>query len=338
MDSTLRLAAAVFAFLAGITGVLGSAARPSKDSGGDNGLFREETEIMKKIQKTDKEWKDILSPDEYRVLRKAGTERPFSGKYDDHYKEGVYACGACGTPLFASEKKYDHGTGWPSFTAPIEENRLEFREDRSHGMVRTEARCAVCDSHLGHVFEDGPAPTRRHFCINSIALDYKPAGRVEETKKEGTETAVFAAGCFWGVEDKFRKIKGVLSTRAGYSGGHTKDPTYQKVCSDTTGHAESVELVFDPKVVSYAELLDAFFRFHDPTQVNRQGPDVGTQYRSAVFYQDEAQKEAALKAIAKLNASGQYDRPVATQVLPASEFYQAEEYHQKYYEKLGKRK
>ena len=293
---------------------------------------------MKKIQKTDKEWKDILSPDEYRVLRKAGTERPFSGKYDDHYKEGVYACGACGTPLFASDKKYDHGTGWPSFTAPIEENRLEFREDRSHGMVRTEARCAVCDSHLGHVFEDGPAPTRRHFCINSIALDYKPAGRVEETKKEGTEAAVFAAGCFWGVEDKFRKIKGVLSTRAGYSGGHTKDPTYQKVCSDTTGHAESVELVFDPKVVSYAELLDAFFRFHDPTQVNRQGPDVGTQYRSAVFYQDEAQKEAALKAIAKLNASGQYDRLVATQVLPASEFYRAEEYHQKYYEKLGKRK
>ena len=123
-----------------------------------------------------------------------------------------------------------------------------------------------------------------------------------------------------------------------YAGGHTKDPTYQKVCSDTTGHAESIEVVFDPEEVRYAELLDAFFRFHDPTQVNRQGPDTGTQYRSAVFYQNEAQKEAALEAIAKLNASGQYDRPIATQVLPASEFYQAEEYHQKYYEKLGKRK
>jgi methionine-S-sulfoxide reductase len=152
--------------------------------------------------------------------------------------------------------------------------------------------------------------------------------------KEGTETAVFAAGCFWGVEDTFRRMKGVLSTRVGYTGGHVTNPTYKKVCSDTTGHAESVELVFDPKAVSYSELLDAFFRFHDPTQVNRQGPDVGTQYRSAVFYQDEAQKEAALEAIAKLNTSGQYDRPVATQVLSASEFYPAEDYHQKYYEKL----
>jgi len=338
MKSSLLLTVAVFAFLASITGVQCSADSPEKESGGENYLFQEETGMIKKTKKTDKKWKDILTPDEYRVLRQAGTERPFTGKYNDHYEEGIYSCGACGTPLFGSEAKYDHGSGWPSFTAPLDETRLEYREDHSHGMIRTEVRCAACGSHLGHVFDDGPAPTRRHFCINSIALGFKPAGRAEEMKKEGTETAVFAAGCFWGVEDKFRRIKGVLSTRVGYTGGQTKDPTYQKVCSDTTGHAESVEVVFDPKEVSYAELLGAFFRFHDPTQVNRQGPDTGTQYRSAVFYQNEGQKKAALEAIAKLNALGQYDRPIATQVLPASEFYQAEDYHQKYYEKLGKTK
>jgi peptide methionine sulfoxide reductase msrA/msrB len=338
MNISARLSALLFAVLAAITGAQYSAARPTNAPLCETGLSQKETEMIKKIRKTDNEWKDILTPEQYRVLRQAGTERPFTGKYNDLYEEGVYSCGACGRPLFGSKTKYDHGSGWPSFTAPLDETRLEYREDRSHGMIRTEVRCAACGSHLGHVFDDGPAPTRRHFCINSIALGLKPAGRAEEMKQEGTETAVFAAGCFWGVEDEFRRIKGVLSTRVGYTGGHTKDPTYQKVCSDTTGHAESTEVVYDPKVVTYAELLDAFFRFHDPTQVNRQGPDTGTQYRSAVFYQNERQKKAALEAIAKLNASGQYDRPIATQVLPASEFYQAEDYHQKYYEKLIKRK
>jgi len=291
-------------------------------------------EMTKTIQKTEKEWKNTLTPEEYRVLRQGGTERPFTGKYNDLYEDGTYACRACGTPLFASAAKYDHGTGWPSFTAPIAEDRLEYSEDRSLGLVRTEVRCAACGSHLGHLFEDGPPPTRLHYCINSAALDFEPGARAKEVKKSGTEKAVFAAGCFWGVEDKFKRIRGVLRTRVGYTGGRTKDPTYQKVCSDTTGHAESVEVIFDPKKVSYAELLDTFFRFHDPTQVNRQGPDIGTQYRSAVFYLNEAQKEAALKAVEALNKSGHHDRPVATQVLPASEFYQAEEYHQKYYEKL----
>lgn len=331
-------AAAVCAILAGVVGIHCSAARPGREAGGDNGLLKKETEMTRKIQKTDKEWKETLTPEQYRVLRQAGTERPFSGKYDDHQEEGSYACGACGSRLFTSETKYDHGLGWPSFKAPIEKDRLEFREDRSPGMVRTEVRCAACGSHLGHVFNDGPAPTGEHYCINSIALDFLPAERPEETKKAGTESAVFAAGCFWGVEDKFLRVKGVLSTRVGYSGGHTKDPTYQKVCSDTTGHAESVEVVFDPEAVSYKELLEAFFRFHDPTQVNRQGPDEGTQYRSAIFYLDETQKEAALKAIEALNKSGRFEQPIATHVLPASEFYQAEDYHQKYYEKLRTRK
>jgi len=338
MKLSARLPAALFVFLTAIAVAQCSEDRPSGETRRESALLQEETKMIQKTPKTDKEWKDILTPEQYRVLRQAGTERPFTGKYNDLYEDGTYACGACGTPLFGSQTKYDHGSGWPSFTSPLDEARLEHREDLSHGMVRTEVRCAACGSHLGHFFEDGPAPSHRHYCINSIALDFKPAGRAEEVKKEGMETAVFAAGCFWGVEDKFSRIKGVLSTRVGYTGGQTKDPTYKKVCTDTSGHAEAVEVSFDPKIVSYTELLDAFFRFHDPTQINRQGPDVGTQYRSAVFYLNEAQKEAALKAIASLDASGQYDQPVATQVLPSSEFYQAEEYHQKYYEKLGRKR
>ena len=329
---------AVFLLITTLATAQCSTARRGTAAESDSSLFEKETEMTRKIQKTDKEWRESLTPEQYRVLRQAGTERPFTGKYDDHQEEGSYACGACGTRLFASETKYDHGTGWPSFTGPVDKNRLEFREDRSHGMVRAEVRCAACGSHLGHVFDDGPAPTGEHYCINSIALDFLPAQQPEEMKREGTEAAVFAAGCFWGVEDKFRRIKGVLSTRVGYTGGHTKDPTYQKVCSDTTGHAESVEVVFDPELVSYKELLEAFFRFHDPTQVNRQGPDLGTQYRSAVFYLNEVQKTAALEAIEALGKSGRFDRPIATRVLPALEFYQAEDYHQKYYEKLRTRR
>jgi methionine-S-sulfoxide reductase len=156
--------------------------------------------------------------------------------------------------------------------------------------------------------------------------------------QDQTAVATFAAGCFWGVEDKFRKLKGVISTRVGYSGGNVKNPTYRQVCSDKTGHAESIEIVYDPAAVSYDALLQRFFRFHDPTQVNRQGPDVGTQYRSVIFYHDESQKDAALKMIQDLNASGQFKRPIATQVVPAAEFYQAEDYHQQYYEKFRRGK
>ncbi len=309
------------------------AVAPQAENGGSS-LPGQEKEMLKKIEKSKDEWKALLTPEQYKVLRRSGTERPFTGKYNDHYEDGVYVCGACGTPLFSAETKYDHGTGWPSYTAPVEESHIEYREDRSHGMVRTEVRCAVCGSHLGHVFDDGPPPTRKHFCINSAALDFKPASLAGEATKAQTQTATFAAGCFWRVEDNFRKVRGVVSTRVGYTGGQTKNPSYREVCSDSTGHAESIEIVFDPSVVSYEDLLDQFFSLHDPTQVNRQGPDVGTQYRSAVFYQGEAQKEAALKAIERLNQSGKYDRPIATQVLPSTEFYEAEDYHQLYYQKL----
>ena len=332
------LTSALLALLGGLDGVQSPQARPGNGPENDCGLLQKETDMIRKIQRTEKEWEEVLTPEQFRVLREGGTERPFSGEYNDYYEKGVYSCGACGTPLFASETKYDHGTGWPSFTAPIDESRLELRPDRSHGMIRTEVRCAVCGSHLGHVFNDGPAPTGEHYCINSAALKFRPAGPLEAAKEERTETAIFAAGCFWGVEEKFSQIQGVVSTRVGYTGGHTKDPTYQKVCSDTTGHAESVEVVFDPAQVTYSRLLAAFFEFHDPTQINRQGPDVGSQYRSAIFFLNETQKKAALEAIARLESSGRYGRPIATQVLPATEFYPAEEYHQKYLKKLRNKK
>jgi peptide-methionine (S)-S-oxide reductase len=147
--------------------------------------------------------------------------------------------------------------------------------------------------------------------------------------------AVFAAGCFWGVEDAFRQVKGVTSTAVGYTGGHTKNPTYKEVCTDTTGHAEAVEVEFDPAQVSYRELLAVFFQSHDPTQLNRQGPDYGKQYRSAIFYQDAEQEAAARESKEALEKAGIFKRPIVTQVAPASEFYRAEEYHQQYFEKQG---
>jgi peptide methionine sulfoxide reductase msrA/msrB len=285
---------------------------------------------MNKVAKTDEEGKKTLTRDEYRVLRKAGTERAFTGKYNDHYEKGVYVCAACGPPLFSSEAKYDHGSGWPSFTAAADDSHLEYQEDKSLGMSRTEVRCAVCGSHLGHLFDDGPAPTFKHFCINSVAMDFRPAAAPDIQ----TETATFAAGCFWGVEDKFRKVRGVLRTRVGYTGGQVHNPTYEIVCTDETGHAEAVEVIFDPSVVSYEQLLEFFFLFHDATQLNRQGPDIGTQYRSVIFYHDSKQKEAALKMIESLEKSGRFPKPIVTQVIPANEFFEAEHYHQQYLEKL----
>jgi len=308
-----------------------------------------EKNMIKKVEKTNKEWKEVLTPEQYRVMRKSGTEKPFSGKYNDHYEKGIYYCAACDTPLFSSENKYDHGTGWPSFTAPFDENYIEYRKDNSLFMRRIEVRCAVCGAHLGHVFDDGPKPTHKHFCINSVSLDFKQADSQPEsesdsseksdesaTKAEKRENAIFAAGCFWGVEDKFRKTPGVISTEVGYTGGHVKNPTYKQVCTDKTGHAEAVKITFDPSLISYEELLRVFFSIHDASQLNRQGPDIGTQYRSAIFYFNDEQKMAAEKIVKELENSGRLPKSIATEIIPASEFNKAEEYHQQYYEKRKK--
>jgi peptide-methionine (S)-S-oxide reductase len=150
------------------------------------------------------------------------------------------------------------------------------------------------------------------------------------------EKATFAAGCFWGVEAAFRQVKGVVATTVGYSGGHTQNPTYKEVCTDRTGHAESVLVEYDPAKVSYEDLLDVFWQSHDPTQMNRQGADVGTQYRSAVFYHTPEQRDAAIASKERLQATPKYEsRPIATEIVPASEFYRAEDYHQQYLEKRG---
>ncbi|MEI6293332.1 MAG: peptide-methionine (S)-S-oxide reductase MsrA [Methanomicrobiales archaeon] len=149
----------------------------------------------------------------------------------------------------------------------------------------------------------------------------------------GYGKATFAAGCFWGVEVAFRRMKGVISTRVGYTGGHMENPAYRDICTDTTGHAEAVEITYDPAVLSYEQLLAEFFRIHDPTTPDRQGPDFGSQYRSAIFYHDNTQRLSAESAIMQLEKNGRYRQPVVTQVVPALEFYEAEEYHQQYFEK-----
>jgi len=320
-----------------------------KESTGDQFNKGEQT-MINKIKKSDKEWREILTPDQYHVMRQRGTEMAFTGKYNDHYQKGVYVCAACSTPLFNSETKYDHGSGWPSFTAPVDDNNIDYFDDFSHFMHRIETRCAVCGAHLGHVFNDGPAPTGKHYCINSVSLDFKagdahknPESDSEDKpekkgiKSQKIETATFAAGCFWGVEHKFRQVPGVLSTVVGYTGGDVKNPTYKQVCSDKTGHAEAVKVTFDPSKVSYEKLLEIFFNLHDPTQVDRQGWDVGSQYRSVIFYHSAEQKEAAEKIVKRLEDSGRFKKAISTQIVPAPEFYEAEEYHQQYYEKRNKK-
>jgi peptide-methionine (S)-S-oxide reductase len=155
----------------------------------------------------------------------------------------------------------------------------------------------------------------------------------EETKK--AEVATFAAGCFWGVEELFRQTKGVIATTVGYAGGKTKEPTYEEVCNDTTGHAEAVEITFDPSIVSYEALLKLFWENHDPTTVNRQGPDIGSQYRSVIFFHTPEQEALAKKSKEALQKSGKYSKPIATEIVPAGPFYKAEEYHQQYLAKRG---
>jgi peptide methionine sulfoxide reductase msrA/msrB len=342
------LAAAALVSLAGWQG-LKAIAKPASVPSVQHVLGERPVPI--KIHKSDKEWRALLAPLQYRVLREKVTEPAFSGALNNHYEKGIYVCAACGTPLFSSEAKYDSGSGWPSFLVPLDETKLEFLKDTSFLMDRIEVRCAVCGSHLGHLFDDGPGPTFEHYCINSAAMNFRSSAQDEKTDDKAAgppsanpkattspqeERATFAAGCFWGVEYKFSRLKGVLSTRVGYAGGTTVDPTYAQVCSDRTGHAEAVEVRFDPTQTNYEELVRFFFSIHDPTEVDRQGPDVGTQYRSVVFYQGQNQKMIAEKVLNELRASGRYDKPIATGLVPAGTFYPAEAYHQKYYEKNRK--
>jgi len=340
MRPSVKIAIFALAALLGLGGWKGLNALLDREAPTRSTLLAGDQNMTNKIKRSEKEWKAALTPEQYEVMRKCGTERPFTGRYNDFWQEGVYVCAGCGTPLFLSATKYDHGTGWPSFTTPADEASVEYRDDYSLLVKRVEVRCAACGAHLGHVFDDGPQPTYLHYCINSAALDFKPeatapaAGR-DETAAAATRTATFAAGCFWGVEHKLGQLPGVVSTVVGYTGGRTVNPSYEEVCTDKTGHAEAVQVIFDPAKVSYADLVRHFFSIHDPTQVNRQGPDRGSQYRSAIFFHDEAQRAEARKVMDELEASGKYKRRLATELVEASAFYKAEEYHQKYFKKHG---
>lgn len=275
-----------------------------------------------------KNFNSLTKEEEY-ILKHKGTERPYTGKFYNFYETGTYTCKQCDAPLYASTAKFDSGCGWPSFDDEIE--GAVKRQTDADGR-RTEIVCTNCGGHLGHVFMgEGFTDKNTRHCVNSLSMNFIPDAKKSTQQKE---VAYFASGCFWGVEYHFSKAKGVLATTVGYSGGRLKNPTYKEVCSGLTGHAETIEVEYNPSEISYEDLTKLFFETHDQSQVNGQGPDLGTQYRSEIFYVNETQKSIAEKVINDLISRGY---KVATNLSPFDIFYEAENYHQDYYENNGQK-
>ncbi|WP_243286726.1 bifunctional methionine sulfoxide reductase B/A protein [Geothrix terrae] len=290
--------------------------------------------------------KKKLTPMQYHVTQEAGTEPPFQNAFWNDHREGIYVDVVSGKPLFSSKDKFDSECGWPSFTKPLAADEVVENRDTSHGMIRTEVRSKGADSHLGHVFDDGPRDQGGlRYCINSASLRFVPVDDLEKedlgrflplfgrtapkaapAPKPAEEIATLAGGCFWGMEDLLRKQPGVIAIEVGYTGGNVPHATYEH----HEGHAEAVQIRFDPTKTSFEALLRFFFRMHDPTTLNRQGNDVGSSYRSAIFYHSEAQRQTAERVKAEVGASGKWKRPIVTEITPAGPWWKAEEYHQDY--------
>ncbi len=288
-----------------------------------------DTTWTEKVIKTNAEWKKILTSEQYEIAREYGTERPFTSEWYENHETGVYFCVACNNPLFSSKTKFNSGTGWPSYYAPLSRKSIGVSQDNSLGVARDEVHCLRCDAHLGHVFDDGPKPTGLRYCIDGVGLKFQKA----ETNKMVTKNeavATFAGGCFWCEEGVFESIKGVREVISGYSGGKEKTPNYESVGAGETGHAEAFEVYYDPSQISYKDLVRVYFASIDPTQVEGQGPDHGKQYRSIAFYRNDTEKKLIDEAIATLSQSGKYSNPIVVEVKPYLFFVKAEDYHQNY--------
>lgn len=267
-----------------------------------------------------------LTPLQKRIICHKATEYPNTGEYNEIMTKGTYLCRRCGLALFRAASQFHSGCGWPSFD---EEIAGAVKTEPDSDGRRLEILCMRCDAHLGHVFtgEHFTHKNIRH-CVNSASIDF-----VADTHVLDTEEAIVAGGCFWGVEHFLKKLPGVLKAESGYSGGIKENPSYEQICQGNTGHYEVVRVIFDKAKIDYRQVIKRFFEIHDPTQRNGQGPDLGMQYQSAIFYYDEEQKSDAEELISLLKRRG-FD--VATKLLPVQTYWPAEAYHQQYYDKHQK--